>query len=279
MLTLALRHHRLPRLWLALTLGSVALALGLAYGWERQLPRRIEEAARAGRLEECLRYSEQLQALGWLAGPSAQRQGQCRRLRAQQLWQQGYRAEAIRLQGQLLSSPGSLDSDRRQLDRWRTSLLQQALARFQAGDLPGALTHLAPMGEDRPADGASVGDRLRQNWTRNRLQHERASQLVRQQRWWEALDALNRLDHPWWQGRSQALRRQVQTGVARLDQEHHEHDSHGALPTTVPAAQLDALVRRRIAAGMDDWQAFRLSCQELGGKVVEAGPDSACQRR
>jgi len=278
-LTLALRHHRLPRLWLALTLGSVALALGLAYGWERQLPRRIEEAAKAGRLEECLRYSEQLQALGWLAGPSAQRQGHCRRLRAQQLWQEGYRAEAIRLQGQLLSSPGALASDRRQLDRWRTSLLQQALARFQAGDLPGALTHLAPMGEDRPADGASVGDRLRQNWTRNQLQHERASQLVRQQRWWEALDALNRLDHPWWQGQSQALRRQVQTAVARLEHEHHEHDSHGALPTTVPPAQLDALVRRRIAAGMDDWQAFRLSCQELGGKVVEAGPDSACQRR
>ena len=278
-LTLALRHHRLPRFWLALTLGSVALALALVYGWERQLPQRIEAAARAGRLDDCLRYSEQLQALGWLARPSANLQGQCRRQRAQQLWQQGYRAEAIRLQGQLLTNPGGLPADRRQLDDWRRSLVQQALARFRAGDLPGALTHLAPMGEDRPADGASVGDRLRQNWARNRLQRQRAERLMAQQRWWEALDALNRLDHPWWQQQSLPLRRRLQAILKRLEAAHKEHDGHGSLPTTVPLQQLDALVRRRIAAGMDDWQAFRLSCQELGGQLVEAGPDTACQRR
>jgi hypothetical protein len=37
-------------------------------------------------------------------------------------------------------------------------------------------------------------------------------------------------------------------------------------------------VQQRIAAGMDEWQAFQEACRELGGKVVEAGPESACQQ-
>ena len=37
-------------------------------------------------------------------------------------------------------------------------------------------------------------------------------------------------------------------------------------------------MQRRISAGMDEWQAFQEACKELGGRVVEAGPESACQR-
>ena len=29
---------------------------------------------------------------------------------------------------------------------------------------------------------------------------------------------------------------------------------------------------------MDDWQAFSTACRELGGRVVEAGPETACRR-
>jgi hypothetical protein len=43
-------------------------------------------------------------------------------------------------------------------------------------------------------------------------------------------------------------------------------------------AQLDAEVGRRIAAGMDEWKAFESACRDLGGKVVEAGPETACER-
>jgi len=58
---LALRRHRLPRFWLGLTLGLVASGLGAAYWWEQQLPQRLEQAARSGDLQACLRYSEQLE--------------------------------------------------------------------------------------------------------------------------------------------------------------------------------------------------------------------------
>jgi hypothetical protein len=29
---------------------------------------------------------------------------------------------------------------------------------------------------------------------------------------------------------------------------------------------------------MDEWKAFQAGCQAVGGKVMEAGPDTVCQR-
>ena len=56
-------------------------------------------------------------------------------------------------------------------------------------------------------------------------------------------------------------------------------DVAGEVPSwAVPADRLDALVQRRIAGGMDEWKAFQEACGELGGRVVEAGPESSCQR-
>ena len=68
------------------------------------------------------------------------------------------------------------------------------------------------------------------------------------------------------------------SGQTRLRREDQQRDSHGALPHTVSAAQLDQEVQRRIAGGMEEWKAFEEACRQLGGRVVEAGPESACQR-
>jgi hypothetical protein len=275
---LALRQHRLPRFWLLLTLGPVLAGIAAVYWWERQLPSQLSRAAEQGRLEDCLRYGDQLAALSWLPGRSAPEQGRCRRERAQQLWQARRWGEALRLQGQLVASSAGLPADGRRLQGWREQLHGQALGRFAAGDLEGALATLQPLGEDHRADGRAIGDEMRAIWQRNRQQLERAERLVGEARWWEALDALNRLDHPWWQARSAEQRRRVSEGLARLRREDQQQDSHGEIPHTVPAADLDRQVRRRIAAGMDEWQAFQEACRQLGGRVVEAGPESACQR-
>ncbi len=276
---MALRRHRLPRFWLGLTLGLVACGLGATYWWEQQLPKRLEQAAQSGDLEACLRYSDQLEALRWLGGQAPAEQGSCRRRKAAQLWQQQRWTEALQLQLQLVNSQAGGPSDRQQLLNWQESLQQRALDRFQQGDLPGALQILAAMGDDRRAGGDSMGDRLRENWTRNQLQFERAQRLTNQQRWWEALEAFNRIDHPWWKGRSKPLQAKVQQGIEGLAAAEREHDGHGSLPHTVPADQLDAKVRERIARGMNEWTAFEEACRALGGQVVEAGPESACQRR
>jgi hypothetical protein len=273
----ALRRHRLPRFWLALTLGPVVLLVGGVYWWERQLPSRIQQAAEAGRLEDCLRYGDQLAALSWLPGGVPQEQGRCRRQRAQQLWQAERWGDALQMQRQLVQSAAAGPDDRRRLRQWQQSLQEQAISRFRGGDLQGALRRLEPIAAVS-AGGGSLADELRENWERNRLQLQRAERLSHQARWWEALDALNRIDHPWWRTHSAPVRARVQKGVDSLAAQHKEHDGHGALPNSVDGSRLDALVRRRIAAGIDEWQAFEQSCRELGGKVVEAGPDTACQR-
>jgi hypothetical protein len=256
----------------------VLVAVGTIYWWERQLPARIEAAARSGRFDDCLRYSDQLAALSWLPGLSPLQQGRCRREKALQLWQQEEWGEALRLQRQLVNSNAATDEDRGRLDTWERELRQTAMNRYRAGDLEGALAALAPMGEDSGPGGRSIGDGLREIWNRNRIQLERAGKLVEQSRWWEALDALNRIDHPWWQQQSAPLRQQVQAALQSKDAEDHEHDSHGSLPHTVPLEQLGALVDEKMAAGLDDWTAFEQACRELGGRVVEAGPETACQR-
>ncbi|MCP9849115.1 hypothetical protein [Cyanobium sp. Morenito 9A2] len=276
---MAIRRHRLPRFWLALTLGLVGGAVLAAHWWETQLPGRLEQAARSGRIDDCLRFSEQLAALRWLGDRAPQEQGQCRRLKAESLWKAQKWREALRLQLQLVNSETGSPEDQQQLLAWQKQLQQAALTRYRKGDLSGALALLAPMNEDHRPDGSALGDSLKEEWARNRLQLERSRTLIAAKRWWEALDALNRIDQPWWKERSKALRQQVNAGLLTLkskDEDHHSHE--GALPSNVPLDQLDAAVRRHIAQGMDDFKAFKLGCRDLGGKVVESGPESACQR-
>jgi hypothetical protein len=213
-----------------------------------------------------------------LPGRSPYERGRCLRAKADQLWGEENWDEALRLQRQVINSRAGTPSDRQRLARWQRQLRSLAWSRFQAGDLEGALEALAPLGEERSDDGSVMGDDLKTIWNRNSTQLERANQMVKQQRWWEALDSLNRIDHPWWRQRSEPLREEVKRGLEQLKGKEKEHDVHGSLPHTVSAEQLDALVQRRIAAGMDEWQAFEEACRELGGKVVEAGPESACQR-
>ncbi|MEB3361859.1 MAG: hypothetical protein VKI42_07020 [Synechococcaceae cyanobacterium] len=275
---MALLRHRLPRIWLGVTLGGVLTLIATAFWWERQLPNRLQQAEQRGDLVSCLRYSEQLAALSWLPGSTPLEVGRCRRQRALQLWQQGRLQEALSMQNQLLLSPAGSQRDRQRLTGWQQSLRRQAMEQFQGGQLDVALRTLAPLGEDHRGDGTALGDEFRQIWDRNRIQLDRATRLSQKARWWEALDALNRIDHPWWKTKSVAVRRRVNQGIERLKGAEREHDAHGELPHTVPVASLDAAVQRRIAAGMDDWKAFEQACKELGGRIVEAGPDSSCQR-
>jgi len=277
---LAIRRHRLPRFWLVLTLGLVTAGVGSAYWWEKQLPDRLARAAADGRLDDCLLYGEQLAALRWLGGKAPQEQGQCRRLKAEALWRQQRWGEALRLQQQLVNSGTSSAADQQRLLTWQRQLEIRALQRYRDGDLEGALALLTSLNAAQNADGTSLGDSLREDWNRNRFQQQRAAQLIPQRRWWEALDALNRIDHPWWKQRTLGLRRQVEQGIASLrNSAEREHDSHGGgLQSNVPPERLNQLITEHMARGLDDWQAFSAACRELGGKVVEAGPETSCRR-
>ena len=190
--TLAQQRHKLPRIWLGVTLGGVLAILAGAYWWERQLPIRLRQAEQRGDLVSCLRYSEQLAALSWLPGQTPLEMGRCRRQRALQLWQQGHRQEALNLQNQLLNSAAAAPRDRQRLSDWQRTLRQLAMEQFQRGQLETALNTLETLGEGHRGDGTALGDEFRQIWDRNRLQLERANRLSHKARWWEALDALDR---------------------------------------------------------------------------------------
>jgi hypothetical protein len=280
---LALRRHTLPRFWLGLTLGGVALLCGVAYWWEQQLPQRLRDAAQRGDLEACLRYGQQLAALRWLGQRAPAEQASCRRRQAELAWEQGERSQALRLQEQLVNSgigsSSEQQQDRQRLMRWRDQLRNQALLSFREGNIEGAIALLEPVeqGDGRP--GTRLSDSLLETWNRNRMNHELLLELVKKRKWWEALSRLNQLDHPWWQDKALPQRQQVEAAIDAL-RDREEHHSHGELPAhTVPQAKLNAAVQQRISMGMDPWQAFIAGCADVGGAVVEEGPESLCRRQ
>lgn len=277
---MAPRRHLLLRLWVVATAGVVMAIAAGAYWWEGQLPGKLRQASRDGDLNACLRYSEQLAALRWLGKGAPEEQALCRREQAQRLWDRGERHAALALQQQLVQSGhGDASLDRKTLNRWRDDLRDQALELFRDGELESAIALLAPLDQGRPAGSGRLGEQLQEVWNRNRLENDRLEQLMADQRWWEALDSLNRLDHPWWQDQASGSRRTIESAINAL-RSTQEHQQHGASdPDVIAGAELDEAVRDRLVSGMDPWEAFQESCSNLGGAVEEDGPESFCLRR
>ena len=265
------------------TLGGVAALCAGAYLWEQQLPRKLSRALTANDLPACLRYGEQLAALRWLGQKAPEELAVCRRRLAQQTWDQADPGRALLLQEQLVNSgvgsPQQKEQDQQQLKRWRDQLREQALAQFRAGKLNEALTMLQPLEKHDGRPGSRLSDGLKESWNRNRLQLEQLREHVNQEQWWEALSALNQLDHPWWQRQAEPMRQEVEQAIDDL-RDQKEHHSHGALPAhTVARDQLNEAVDAHIREGMAPWEAFMAGCSDLGGTIVEDGPETLCQAK
>ena len=276
---LAPRRLLLLRLWLVATIGVVAAIAGTAWWWEKQLPGKLQQAAQEGDLEACLRYGEQLAALRWLGAGAPEEQALCRQKRAQQLWDQNLGVEAITLQQQLVVS-GLRDqrSNRETLKIWTQDLKDQALERFQKGELQAALDLLNALQGSSERGIPQLQATMQEVWNRNQLERERLDLLLKQQRWWEALDSLNRLDHPWWQQQAERSRQQIEQAIQAMGEtrDHQQHPAHH--PDVIAGAELDNAVQRELQAGLDSWQAFEVACGRLGGRVEEDGPESFCRR-
>ena len=276
-------RHPLLRLWLVGTIGVVLTIATGAFWWEKQLPGRLKHAAEANDLEACLRYSEQLAALQWLGQTTPEEQAICRRRQGQRFWERGDTANALRIQRQLVLSgrgtPTQRQADRDTLAIWQHQLRERALELFRDGELNAAIALLAPM-EGQPSGlGGRLSDTLRETWNRNRVDYERTEELIQEARWWEALDSLNRLDHPWWQNHAVKQQRTVLEAIERLreTQDHHQHGS--SKPDVIGGALLDGEVQRLLLDGLSPWEAFQTACNSLGGSIEEDGPESFCQRR
>ena len=276
---MAPRRPLLLQLWVV---GTLTLVLSLASGalwWERQLPGRLRQALDSEDWSSCLELTEQLAALRWLEEGASKEQAHCRRQRAAQLWNDGDQAAALLVQQQLVQSDQAGARDEEQLQLWRKELRELAMQRFRAGDLERSIALLEPLERAATNSGNRFSDSLRETWNRNRLEAERLDQLVDQQRWWEALDSHNRLDHPWWQAQTQSQRGTVEQAIARIgdSQEHHQHGDGRS--DVISGSQLDRAVQQQLDRGLEPWQAFEAGCRSLGGQVEEDGPESFCRRR
>ena len=276
---LAAPRHLLLRLWGLGTLGLVlAIATG-AYWWEKQLPEQLQSAIAANDYASCIRTSEQLAALRWLGDGAPEEQALCREKRAEQLWSQGDPIAALALQQQLVASGhGDLELHRETLQRWRRALMDQAVGLFRQGELQQALELLAPLQGHARSQISQLRATLMEIWNRNQVEQRRLVQLVEQERWWEALDSLNKLDHPWWQQQAHATRLRVENAIQALDeaQEHQQHPTVHA--DVISGDELDAAVEDQLRQGLDPWTAFSSGCSHLGGRVEEDGPESFCRR-
>lgn len=261
---MAAPRQLLLRLWGVGTLGLVlAIATG-AYWWEQQLPKRLQSALATNDYEACIRTSEQLASLRWLGEGAPQEQALCRQKHAEHLWDQGDSIAALTLQQQLVASGhGDLALHRKTLERWRQALMDQAIALFREGDLQQALALLDPLKGSARSSISQLSATLMEIWNRNQLEQRRLVQLVEQERWWEALDSLNKLDHPWWQQQASATLQEVKSAIQALD-EAQQHQQHPAVRADVISGdRLDAAVEDQLLQGLDPGRPFRWAAATL----------------
>lgn len=267
------RVHR----WVGLPVLAFALGMSVLWAWKQQLTRQLRAASADQQLERCLQLERRLQPLEWVPSPPALDAGRCRREAAERLWGAKKPELALRLQQELVRSTAARSDDIQQLQLWKAEVQRSALKAFDQGDLPRALALLRLSDTTGSDPGvAAMTAQLRQIWEKNKAELRRAEAMAAKKRWWEALSALNSLNHPYWRDASLPLRKSVETNLAKV--EKARVDTHGPLPYAVPREKLDALVRRRLEAGVPEWQAFGQACRALGGRVVDGGPEATCEQ-
>ena len=273
------RRSRLPKVWIWSSISLVsAVVMGLAW-WQSQLPTRLRQAVDNDQLDTCLRLGEQLAALRELNSEEQAILAGCLREQASRNWQEKQQRLALDQQRQLLRRSGNPAVEERRLQQWRQEIRRQAIEDYQRGDARQAMALLSRSGETRFPDGQQLHATFEDHWAANRYAYSQAASAAAGEDWWEALDQLNQLNHPWWQRKALSLRTDVSRQAAAMQRSNQPKDSHrdsGDQP--ISDAELDAAVQRHLSLGLSAWQAFELGCSELGGQVLEHGPESSCQR-
>jgi hypothetical protein len=252
---------------------------GGAFWWEKQLPAQLRHAITNQDYKGCIRASNQLAALKWLGQRASAELALCRQRHAEQLWAQGATSQALDLQYKLVvSEQGDLDHNRATLKQWQQTIQERAISLFHQGQLEPSLALLKLLELHQRDPIRDLRKTFQEIWNRNSVEHMRLGRLVQQERWWEALDSLNRLDHPWWKSKAEVKKQRIETGLANFDR-GIEHNQHSAQPVDVISGQqLEQAVQRQLRQGVEPWEAFQAGCRSLGGHVKEDGPESFCQR-
>ena len=270
---------RINRRWLGCSCIVLLLMGAGLYSWHGIMVERLRRAAGAGDFGRCVKAGGYLPYLVYWAGDEARLLNRCRRRLALEGWDKGNHQEALDLQEQVVRSPQAIAKDHLLLSTWVDQRRQEARDHYRKGDLASAVAVLQQLsiGQDPLRD--DLISHLQVRWNRNRDLYAKAVALSAEERWWESLNAINWLDHPWWRARSQPLRSTVIAATQQAGEpEGNDADHHNGLSHTVPVDELDERVRHHLIRGLDGWNAYVQACQELGGVVIQRGPESACRR-
>ena len=260
---------------------AVLVLKAVIHGWQHQVAQqRFQRSVKEEDHGACVAAGEQLTRLRPLELAEARQLAHCRRLLATDYWATGEHQRALDLLERLIGSPQMAAADQLQLSQWVGQRKDLAIEHYRQGDLSTAVALLRQLSDLQEPQRDSLIESLEIRWTLNRQLHEQAGQLRAEERWWEALDAINRLDHPWWRAQTEPLQAEVVAATQALTgQGVAGRDSHnGRVRHNVPLSELDRRIRLHLTRRADDWQAYVQACHELGGVVVDYGPESACRR-
>lgn len=265
--------------FMAVAVTVVLVFKAVVYGWQRQLTHRLQRSVTDEDHTACVASGEQLARLRPLELAEARQLAHCRRVLASDYWVTGEHQKALDLLERLVDSPQMVAADRLQLSEWVRQRRDRAVEHYRRGELSTAVALLQDLSDGQEPQRNTLIESLRIRWNLNQQLYEQAERLRTEERWWEAFNTINQLDHPWWRAHAKSLQDEIVTATRALTGQGVERDGHsGSARHNVPLDELDRRVRIHLTRSMDHWHAYAQACHELGGMIVDYGPESVCRR-
>ena len=252
----------------------------LIHGWQHHwTQQRFQRAVTDEDHTACVASGEQLVRLRPLEPAEATRLAHCRRILATDHWVRGEHQKALDRLESLVQSPQGTRTDQAQFSQWVRQHKDRAIEQYRQGELSTAVALLRQLSDRQDPYRDTLIESLEIRWNLNQALYEQARGLRAEERWWAAFDAINKLDHPWWRDHAQPLQEEVVAATQALTGQGVGRDGHdGRVRHNVPLSELDRRIRLHLTRSADHWNAYVQACHELGGVVVDYGPESVCRR-
>lgn len=204
-----------------------------------------------------------------------QRQEQTLR-QARRSAQQGDLLAALRLIESLTPDSPAGQASQALRQQWTEQLIEQARQEYTQGRLEPALQRLAKLPRSREIE--AIAATWRRDWANDTALLARIRQEIAQARWWEVERTATRVStNPYWQRQARQLVAQARAVIEKLAAAPVDHPRTGS-ERTIADAQLEPLFNRYRAQGQDEYTAWNRACRDAGGRAVDAGPETLCER-
>lgn len=269
---------------IGLLIGAIAVPAGW-WGWQQWQQQRTLAAAQqdlaAGNFEACLQQLASLET----SQPLQPLLNDCRWQRSQQLAAAGQYPQALQLVLLIPASDRQAAKAAAAAKQWGDRVRGEAEQQFLAGNWSAAQQLLKSLPDGTPLNPTAPAllSQWQKQWQQDSQAIAQAQAALGQARWWDVDRTLLALsDHPYWQSQAQSLRQQAQQSIQKLAQQRPNAaavaEDGTAIADAVAEAELEPRFRQYLAQGLPDYEAWQRACQDVGGQVIDRGPESFCSR-